>query len=103
MTIDSHAPKGVPSDSLADGKSATGLHFTLELIVPITALIDMSLLKCSSASLMVQVIYILILENYGILSKSPAFFALDFNVLWDYWCKQVNHSQNKSRLGVSFF
>ena len=57
-------------------------------------------LKCSSASLIVQVIYIHILENYGNLSKSPAFFALDFKVLCDYWCKQVNHSLINTHNGI---
>lgn len=32
-----------------------------------------------------MVIYIIILENYGVLSNNPAFFALDFNILRDYF------------------
>jgi len=46
--------------------------------------------KCKSHSS--RYFYLLILENYGILTKSPAFFTLDFNVLRDYWCKQVYRS-----------
>ena len=33
-----------------------------------------------------------ILITYGNLTKSPVFFALDFNILRDYWCNQVYSS-----------